>query len=144
MRLIKIVFVFSVIECPKSKNNNIVFIIALVVVSSLLLIVILLVMFRKKLNCCRGDINQNENSVSVAQVQQPDTIIAVSADTEYLDLTNLDPEVDGTYEEPIEHPYEHPYMELSSNREPENQYQSLELTTDHVGQAFENTGLSVD
>ena len=77
-------------------------------------------------------------------MQPADPVITVSADTEYLDLTNLDPEVDGTYEEPLEHPYEHPYMELSSNREPENQYQSLELTTDHVGQAFENTGVSVD
>ena len=101
-------------------------------------------MFRKKLNCGRGETNQNENSVSVAQVQQPDTIIAVSADTEYLDLTNLDPEDDGTYEEPNEDPYEHPYMGLSSNREPENQYKSLELTTDHVGQDYENTGLSVN
>ena len=66
-------------------------------------------------------------------MQQPDPVITVSADTEYLDLTNLDPEDDGTYEEPIEHPYEQPYMGLSSNREPENQYQPLELTTDHVG-----------
>ena len=141
MHLIKMV-VF--IESPKSKNNNIVLIIPLVVVSSLLLVVILLVIYLKKLNCCRGKTNQNENNVSVAQVQPADPVITVSADTEYLDLTNLDPEDDGTHEEPIEHPYEHPYMGLSSNREPENQYQSLELTTDHVGQAFENTGLSVD
>ena len=101
-------------------------------------------MFRKKLNCGRGETNQNENSVSVAQVQQPDPVITVSEDTEYLDVTNLDPEGDGTHEEPIEHPYEHPYMGLSSNREPENQYKSLELTTDHVGQDYENTGLSVN
>ena len=101
-------------------------------------------MFRKKLNCGRGETNQNENSVSVAQVQQPDPVITVSADTEYLGVTNLDAEGDGTHEEPIEHPYEHPYMGLSSNREPENQYKSLELTTDHVGQDYENTGLSVN
>ena len=90
----------------------------LVVVLSLLLIVILLVIFRRKLNCCRGKTNHNENNVSVAQVQQPDAVIIVSADTEYLDLTNLDPE--------------HFYMELISNREPKNEYQSFELTTDHV------------
>ena len=105
-------------------------------------------MFRKKLNCCRDETNQNENNVSVAQVQQPDPVITVSADTEYLDLTNLDPEDDGTYEEPIEDLYEQPYMGLISNREPENQYQSLELTTDDVDQAFEplyeNTDLPVD
>ena len=47
-----------------------------------------------------------------SQLQQPDQVITVSADTEYLDLTNLDPEVDGTYEEPKEDPYEHPYMAL--------------------------------
>ena len=101
-------------------------------------------MFRKKLNCCRCKTNRNECIVNVAQVQQPDPVITVSADTEYLDLTDLNPEGDGTYVEPIENPDEHPYVWLSSNREPENQYQSLELTTDHVGQAFENTGLSVD
>ena len=81
-------------------------------------------------------------------MQQPDPVITVSADTEYLDLTNLDPEDDGTYEEPIEDLYEQPYMGLISNREPENQYQSLELTTDDVDQAFEplyeNTDLPVD
>ena len=63
-------------------------------------------------------------------------------------MTNLDPEDDGTYEEPIEDLYEQPYMGLISNREPENQYQSLELTTDDVDQAFEplyeNTDLPVD
>ena len=81
-------------------------------------------------------------------MQRPDPVITVSADTEYLDLTNLDPEDDGTYEEPIEDLYEQPYMGLISNREPENQYQSLELTTDDVDQAFEplyeNTDLPVD
>ena len=143
MHLIKFVFVFF-IERSKSKNNNIVLIIPLVVVLSPLLIVILVVMFRKKLNCCRGKTNQNETSVNVAQVQQPDPVITILADKEYLDLTNLNPEDDGTYDEPIEDLYEQHYMGLSSNREPENQYQSLELTTDHVGQAFENTGLSVD
>ena len=70
----------------------------LVVVLSLLLIVILLVIFRRKLNCCRGKTNHNENNVSVAQVQQPDAVIIVSADTEYLDLTNLDPEDGSSYE----------------------------------------------
>ena len=91
----------------------------LVVVLSLLLIVILLVIFRRKLNCCRGKTNQNENNVSVAQVQQPDAVNTVSADTEYLDLTNLDAE-DGEPYKPYDVPYEHLYMELISNREPKN------------------------
>ena len=117
---------FFIVDCPKLKSNNIVFIIPLVVVSSLLLIVILFVIFREKLNCCRGKTNQNENNVSVAQVQWPDPVITD------LDLDDLDPEDDGTYLNPSEDPYEHPYMGLSSNREPGNQYQSLELTTDGV------------
>ena len=124
---------FFIAVSPKSKNNNIVFIIPLIVVSSLLLIVILivilLVIFRKKVDCCRGKNNQNENNVSVAQVQGPDPVIT------NLDLDYLDPDDDGTYQNPSEDPYEHPYMGLSSNREPGNQYQSLELTTDDVGQA---------
>ena len=114
--------IFFIVECPK--NNNIVFIIPLIVVSSLLLIVILLVIFREKLDCCRGKNRRNENNVSVAQVQGADPVITS------LDLDDLDPEEDGTYQ----NPYEHPYMGLSSNREPGNQYQSLELTTDDVGQ----------
>ena len=120
------------------KNNNIVFIIPLVVVSSLLLILILFVIFCKKLDCCRGKTNQNENNVSVAQAQQPDPVITVSADTEYFNVDDLHLEDNCTYPDPGEHLYEHPYMWLSSNREPENQYQFLELTTDHVsGQASE-------
>ena len=105
------------------------------------------------MNRCRGKINLNEYNVSVSQpvldsqLQQPDPVITDSADTEYLDLTNLDPEDDGTYEEPNEDPYEHPYMALSSNREPENQYHSLELITDHVWRVseplYENIDLSV-
>ena len=82
-----------------------------------------------------------------SQLQPLDPVLTVSADTEYLDLTNLDPEDDGTYEEPNEDPYEHPYMGLSSNREPENQYHSLKLITDHVSQVseplYENIDLSV-
>ena len=105
------------------------------------------------MNRCRGKINLNEYNVCVSQpvldsqLQQPDPVITDSADTEYLDLTNLDPEDDGTYEEPNEDPYEHPYMGLSSNREPENQYHSLKLITDHVSQVseplYENIDLSV-
>ena len=129
---LKFVFIDSP-SVPNSRSN--VLIISLVVVSSVLLIIILLVIFHKKLGCCRGKTNQNENNVNVAKMQHPHPVITVSADTEYLDMDDLDPENDGTYGNPREDPYEQPYMELSSARQPENQHQSLELTTDHVGQA---------
>ena len=81
-------------------------------------------------------------------MQQPHPVITVSADTEYLDMDDFNPKHDATYESPREDAYEHPYMALSSDRQPENQYQSLELTTDHVGQAskplYENTILFIN
>ena len=90
-------------------------------------------MFPKTLGCCRGEGRENENDARVAQMDtaSPNLIIDISADTELEDL--------GQRYEQNDDAYEHPYMVLSFKSQPENEYQSLETTSNHVPQLPEKS-----
>ena len=105
--------------------KNIVFLIPLSVVPILSLILIpLLIGFRRKLGCCARKDNQSTQVVI-------DTSAAVEGFTE---MVYLDKQNEKQYENMIGRGNsdcnEHRYAELSSRREPENPYQSLENTSD--------------
>lgn len=109
-------------------------------------------MCRKKLNCCARTIREDYDDVRVPQVQKPSEVVNISADTDYMELDVMGRQIESFYQTLTDNnisvdqqnlqnadSQENPYMGLSSSREPENQYQFLNLEVANVSQNTDHT-----
>ena len=78
---------------------------------------------------CRGKNSQNENNdtVSVPQLQDSGQVVIIPTDAESMDLAVLDQQNSQNADT-----YAHPYMELSLRQLREHEYQSLGTRSDPV------------
>lgn len=124
---------------PILKMNNFVFILSLSAVSFLLLILILVIAFYKILGHCKRKKNKKQDDSGVPEMSkstQDDD--AYSGNEQYVDFGCLGDENEHQYSNTIDRENQlrnddasnHEYVGLSSNREPEDPYQSLEILND--------------